>query len=311
LKSFNVLIDRNGRAKIADFGLSRFTNIGKAARKSFATFNDSDNTIDPLDSMFAEMTGLQGSVLWMAPEIDSGNLHSKAKYGFSVDVYSYAIVLFELITTRLPWEEVQQFVCTRVAEKVKNGQRPTIFPNEIEIAKKYGNVLLELMYVCWSQNPLERPTFVNILSKLRTVDVIINVMKSDHERRASSSSNYAPPKYPTGLVPSRSLRRSADENDEIKDYNKQHKNNLRRKSFSFLPSTNDSINNHRHQHHRVLTSNIHGNNGSASRKIRSFNVEKNNENKINLVESSCDSSSSRTHVSGHTILSNPLPGHVV
>ncbi|XP_039158975.1 senescence-induced receptor-like serine/threonine-protein kinase [Eucalyptus grandis] len=72
LKTANILLNENFRAKIADFGLSR----------AFATENDSYVSTCPA-----------GTFGYLAPEFQShGNLNKKS------DVYSFGIILFELIT---------------------------------------------------------------------------------------------------------------------------------------------------------------------------------------------------------------------
>ena len=78
--------------------------------------------MDSLMTLEAQMTGRQGSVLWMAPEIDTKQ--DRTKYGLAVDVYSYAIVLVELIPCRKPWEEVKW--CYQIQQMVTSGERPKI-----------------------------------------------------------------------------------------------------------------------------------------------------------------------------------------
>ncbi|KAF8031027.1 hypothetical protein BT93_D0267 [Corymbia citriodora subsp. variegata] len=74
LKTTNILLNEDFRAKIADFGLSR----------AFATEND-----------FYVSTCPAGTPGYLDPELQSsGNLNKKS------DVYSFGIVLFELITGR-------------------------------------------------------------------------------------------------------------------------------------------------------------------------------------------------------------------
>ncbi|CAM9984834.1 unnamed protein product, partial [Ascophyllum nodosum] len=85
--SFNV--------KICDFGLARL----KAYTNS--------------------MTGNCGTVQWMAPEV----LASK-KYTETADVYSFAVVCWELLSRACPYEGLNQI---QVAVKVlNNGLRPGI-----------------------------------------------------------------------------------------------------------------------------------------------------------------------------------------
>ena len=97
LKSPNVLFtaspsDRDCVAKITDFGLAR----DKA---------DDDN-----------MTGC-GSVLWMAPEILLGEPYTE-----KVDVFSYAMVLVEMIDQKLPWTGVASGA--EVPHRVTRNRRP-------------------------------------------------------------------------------------------------------------------------------------------------------------------------------------------
>ena len=74
LKSQNVLLSSDGRAKIADFGLSRFTEVHQlqeaVRRKSFADSyeNEGDGkeckSGDNISDSFL-MSGRRGSLLWM------------------------------------------------------------------------------------------------------------------------------------------------------------------------------------------------------------------------------------------------------
>ena len=80
LKSFNVLIGSGGIPKLCDFGLSKKSIAGGG---SGMQEQSASNTI--------------GSVFWSAPEILRGE-----NYTEKVDVYSYGVFLWELVSQRLP-----------------------------------------------------------------------------------------------------------------------------------------------------------------------------------------------------------------
>jgi serine/threonine protein kinase len=163
LKSLNVLLTKNGRAKVADFGLSRFNkNLRARASVSGAGGREGDDT-DGID--FEElMTGLRGSPLWMAPELETRRSADAASYGFPVDVYSYGIVLFEIISTRWPWDEVQAPVSITVLSLVGSGKRPPLRKEEEKAAINGGcGFLPALMRQCWAHLPSERPTFGQVI----------------------------------------------------------------------------------------------------------------------------------------------------
>ena len=72
------------------------------------------------------MTKGVGTLLWMAPEMIKGG----TKYGPAVDVYSYAIIMWELITRKNPWDELPadsylEFV-SALESALEFGRRPEI-----------------------------------------------------------------------------------------------------------------------------------------------------------------------------------------
>ncbi|KAG5398001.1 hypothetical protein IGI04_019815 [Brassica rapa subsp. trilocularis] len=71
IKSANILIDQNFRAKVADFGLTKLTEVGSSATR-----------------------GAMGTFGYMAPEIVYGEVSAK------VDVYAFGVVLYELISAK-------------------------------------------------------------------------------------------------------------------------------------------------------------------------------------------------------------------
>lgn len=122
LKSLNILLDENLYPKICDFGIARFRG-------------DANQLI----------TQQIGTPHWMAPELFQGGA-----YDTRVDVYSYGIILWELISEDTPFKgrcpvQIMSAVCTM-------HERPVIpfgVPKELE----------ELVRLCWAQTPEERPTF--------------------------------------------------------------------------------------------------------------------------------------------------------
>ena len=93
LKSSSVFIDSDGRAKIANFGLSNF--------RQQAEHHGSPS---------------MGTVAWNAPEIISGDVGVK----YSADVYSFGVIVWELWTGCVPWAGKSVF---EVMTAVVQGQR--------------------------------------------------------------------------------------------------------------------------------------------------------------------------------------------
>ncbi|XP_013180092.1 PREDICTED: mitogen-activated protein kinase kinase kinase 7-like [Papilio xuthus] len=124
LKPPNLLLVGGGqRLKICDFGT--------AADK--ATY----------------MTNNKGSAAWMAPEVFEGSSYTE-----KCDVFSWGIILWEVLSRRKPFEEGGS--AFRIMWAVHTGQRPNLIegcPEPIE----------QLMTQCWDKVPAERPSMAKVV----------------------------------------------------------------------------------------------------------------------------------------------------
>lgn len=124
LKPPNLLLVGGGqRLKICDFGT--------AADK--ATY----------------MTNNKGSAAWMAPEVFEGSTYTE-----KCDVFSWGIILWEVLSRRKPFEEGGS--AFRIMWAVHTGQRPNLIegcPEPIE----------QLMTQCWHKVPAERPSMAKVV----------------------------------------------------------------------------------------------------------------------------------------------------
>ncbi|KAG2286335.1 hypothetical protein Bca52824_045939 [Brassica carinata] len=135
LKSDNLLISADKSIKIADFGVAR------------------------IEVHTEGMTPETGTYRWMAPE-----MIQHRTYNQKVDVYSFGIVLWELITGQLPF---QNMTAVQAAFAVVNrGVRPTI-PNDCLPA------LTEIMTRCWDGNAQVRPSFIEVVNMLEAAEIEI------------------------------------------------------------------------------------------------------------------------------------------
>jgi len=126
LKSANVLLGSNRVVQVTDFGISRVVD---------------DN----------QMTMNIGTTAWIAPEIfESGT------YSLSADVYSFSIVLWEIITAETPYDGASTW---SIPGKVMKGERPPI-PGQCP------QTIKTLLSKCWDNHPSNRPDFNTIKEEL-------------------------------------------------------------------------------------------------------------------------------------------------
>ncbi|XP_031475615.1 serine/threonine-protein kinase STY46-like isoform X2 [Nymphaea colorata] len=130
LKTANLLIDNGNVVKVADFGVARFLNQGGI------------------------MTAETGTYRWMAPEVINHQ-----PYDQKADVFSFAIVLWELATSKIPYDTMTPL---QAALGVRQGLRPPL-PEDAHPR------LLALMRRCWEAVPGKRPSFSEITSELEDI----------------------------------------------------------------------------------------------------------------------------------------------
>ena len=140
----NILIDNDGHARLADFGL-------------ITIVSDSTNTTT------SSSTNSGGTTRWMSPE-----LFYPEKFGLKdnrrtkeSDCYALGMVILEVLTSKAPFPQDDGFVITR---KVVDGERPER-PQGPEAAW-FTNDLWEMLEQCWSPGPKLRPTVEVVLECL-------------------------------------------------------------------------------------------------------------------------------------------------
>jgi len=127
LKPHNLLVDENWRVKVCDFGLSRFIENKR------------------------DMTAC-GTPAYAAPEV-----LRNSDYTTSADVYSFAIVLWELITRDVVYPNMPPFQIIFTVGTQKS--RPAIPPS---IPAHIASLVRE----CWDEDPYARPSFEQITNRL-------------------------------------------------------------------------------------------------------------------------------------------------
>lgn len=143
LKSANILVERQNddsyKGTIIDFGLSKFSST----QASLVPGNG---------------RGLTGSLVTMAPEVMNEQKHEPRS-----DVYSYAIICWELWCGRIPFGKV--IGATQLLMKVAlQGERPK-FEKEDNVPAS----IEKLIRACWDQDVSKRPDFLLIIKTLNEI----------------------------------------------------------------------------------------------------------------------------------------------
>lgn len=110
------------------------------------------------------LEGLAGTLRYMSPEC-----YQKKKYGTPSDVYSFGLLLWEIMTLENPFEK---YFSDQLASQKTNGARP-------KLSRRCGSPSIQaLIGRCWDQDPANRPAFSDIV---RDIDVAISTSDSNEE----------------------------------------------------------------------------------------------------------------------------------
>lgn len=150
LKAANLLMDENEVVKVADFGVAR------------------------VKAQTGVMTAETGTYRWMAPEV----IEHKP-YDHKADVFSFGVVVWELLTGKLPYEYLTPLQAA--IGVVQKGLRPTI-------PKHTHPRLAELLERCWQHDSTLRPDFSEIIEILQQITK--EVVEEGEDRRKEKSGGF-------------------------------------------------------------------------------------------------------------------------
>ena len=135
----NILIDENGRACLADFGLL---------------------TIVPDQSTAASTFVGGGTIQWMSPELlNPEDFNMEGRPTKESDCYALGMVIYEVLSGRAPFAPAN--AAPPIIWKVLKGERPER-PKGKEGAL-FTDGLWEMLRLCWKQQPGERTSAKAVL----------------------------------------------------------------------------------------------------------------------------------------------------
>ncbi|KAF9784386.1 kinase-like domain-containing protein [Thelephora terrestris] len=144
LKGANILVDDNGRARIADFGLLTVVS-------------------DPAYATASSSVATAGTLPWMSPELlapeDFGLKDSRPTK--ESDCYALGMVILEVLSGRAPYNQFRDVIVIRMITGGKRPERPE--------RPWFTDDLWRTLEQCWSPQPTDRPTIQSILEFLERV----------------------------------------------------------------------------------------------------------------------------------------------
>ncbi|GJV69275.1 kinase-like domain, phloem protein 2-like protein [Tanacetum coccineum] len=161
IKSDNILLGDNWKAKIADFGLSKFHPADQAA-----------------STIYTDM--IAGTYMYLDPEYQKyGRLNKKS------DIYSFGVVLLEILTGRLAYDSVYIKVNEKgiapiardhfekgtimeiVDHKIKEETDEHVFSLSKGPNKESLDIFLEIAFRCVAETQAQRPTIEIVIKELK------------------------------------------------------------------------------------------------------------------------------------------------
>ncbi|KAG0609106.1 hypothetical protein M758_8G158200 [Ceratodon purpureus] len=110
-----------------------------------------------------------GSLVWKAPELfkvvqpDLSTSSKRKHYPLKPDVYSFAMLCYEILSGKIPFSDDPRIVSTTAFyARVKRGERP-VLPENINFLPELADYIKR----CWDTDPSRRPDFVDICKRIR------------------------------------------------------------------------------------------------------------------------------------------------
>ncbi|KAJ4759345.1 mitogen-activated protein kinase kinase kinase 3 [Rhynchospora pubera] len=126
IKGANILVDPNGRVKLADFGMAKHIS-GQSCPFSF-----------------------KGSPYWMAPEV----IKNSNGCNLAVDIWSLGCTVLEMVTSKPPWSQYEGIAAVF---KIGNSKELPAIPENLSEEGK------DFIMQCLQRDPTKRPTAAELL----------------------------------------------------------------------------------------------------------------------------------------------------
>ncbi|KAM6171005.1 receptor-interacting serine/threonine-protein kinase 2 [Erethizon dorsatum] len=147
LKTQNILLDNEFHVKIADFGLSKWRMMSLSQSRGSKSSPEG------------------GTIIYMPPEnYEPGQ---KTRASVKHDIYSYAIITWEVLSRKQPFEEVTNPL--QIMYSVSQGRRPDTNEESLPLDIPHRALMISLIERGWAQNPDERPSFLKCLIELEPI----------------------------------------------------------------------------------------------------------------------------------------------
>ena len=158
LKSLNILIGESGEIKISDFGSSK------------------------LRTSAASLQTKTGTPLWMAPEV-----MSEEKYTEKADVYSVAMLFYEIISGSLPFGGITNPITLATKVVVKN-ERPDLKPFKSFLPPQIIGMIEDM----WNGEASKRPSMEVVVATLQSLlsDVMADTVKVNANDTMNQSTHF-------------------------------------------------------------------------------------------------------------------------
>jgi len=156
LKPGNIVLPRDGRLRVVDFGLAKSVHAGRAADSSVV------NTIDPEDSGALELSrlqtmksGISGTPPYMSPEQWDG-----IDVGGATDVWALGVILYELLCGMRPFRATSLHI---LGSAICSPEPSPTIPEQYEVPAE----LADLVQACLAKPAEERPDAAEAVRVLR------------------------------------------------------------------------------------------------------------------------------------------------
>lgn len=164
----------NVRAKIADFGLSKYIDRATGGGTVMQTIMEPGRLEATYSYLAPEAFGGDKSNVIRQSDSDDDDEDARGDMAKKRDIYALGVLFWEMLTAHIPWAgvslpDVYVRVCVR-------SDRPAPALDDARVSKS----VRRLVERCWAQNPAKRPSARSIVAKLEKLAMRFGLCEEDN-----------------------------------------------------------------------------------------------------------------------------------